>query len=327
MQRAATCLVNACLPDADPPCQQAAWVTNSTGVYDECLNNGAISSDFYGMYHTGVRVWQLGSWFSTWLYSLIKSARWRATWCRRRRWAVVFMLLIVALGLFLFAFLIGNMQNFLQSLSRRSFEHRLHLRDLEQWMSQRDIPRDLQRRVRQLERYVWTVNQGVNEEEVMTSLSEDIQRDVRRHLSLELITKHCVLLKGMPEQVLTPSASASSSGCTSTAPSSCARAPPSAACSSCCAGPSRAPPPPRAHGIYEEVILGKGDFVGEELLVYFIEKYAEESNKKHKLHSRRSMRRDMKVGSAVDAGPAAQVGAHVLLHRACGGLLVGGGGH
>ena len=32
---------------------------------------------------------------------------------------IFFMLLIILLGLFLFAFLIGNMQNFLQSLNRR----------------------------------------------------------------------------------------------------------------------------------------------------------------------------------------------------------------
>lgn len=32
---------------------------------------------------------------------------------------VLFMLMLVALGLFLFALLIGNMQNFLQGLSRR----------------------------------------------------------------------------------------------------------------------------------------------------------------------------------------------------------------
>ena len=50
-------------------------------------------------------------------------------------------------------------------------------------------PAFLCRRVRQLERYVWAVNQGVNEDEVFSSLTEDIQRDVRRHLSLELIKK------------------------------------------------------------------------------------------------------------------------------------------
>ncbi|GJP53281.1 hypothetical protein CLOM_g12453 [Closterium sp. NIES-68] len=322
MQRAATCLVNACLPDADPPCQQAflscwgsgnppgvggysAWVTNSTGVYDECLNNGAISSDFYGMYTTGVRVVQLGSWFSTWLYSLMWGFQQISTLAGNlvpstEVGEVVFMLLIVALGLFLFAFLIGNMQNFLQSLSRRSFEHRLHLRDLEQWMSQRDIPRDLQRRVRQLERYVWTVNQGVNEEEVMTSLSEDIQRDVRRHLSLELITKHCVLLKGMPEQVLDAICERLKQRLYIDGTIILREGSPVSRMFFVLRGALESSTTNRGRtGFYEEVILGKGDFVGEELLVYFIEKYAEESNKKHKLHSRRSMRRDMKVGSAV----------------------------
>ena len=39
-------------------------------------------------------------------------------------------------------------------------------------------------------------------------------------------------------------------------------------------------------GFFEEVILGKGDFVGEELLVWFIEKYAETKKSAPKSFSR-----------------------------------------
>lgn len=45
------------------------------------------------------------------------------------------------------------------------------------------------RRVRDLERYVWTVNEGVDEEAIISELTEDIQRDVRRHLFLQPIKK------------------------------------------------------------------------------------------------------------------------------------------
>lgn len=40
-----------------------------------------------------------------------------------------------------------------------------------------------------LERYVWTVNEGVDEEAIIQGLTEDIQRDVRRHLFLQPIKK------------------------------------------------------------------------------------------------------------------------------------------
>ncbi|CAI7915431.1 unnamed protein product [Closterium sp. NIES-53] len=315
MQRTATCLVNSCLPDSSPPCYQSflscpgdgtqgysEWRANSTSMYDQCLSSSGISSDFYGMYTTGVRVVQLGSFFSTWLYSLMWGFQQISTLAGNlvpttEVGEVVFMLLIVALGLFLFAFLIGNMQNFLQSLSRRSFEHRLHLRDLEQWMSQRDIPRELQRRVRDLERYVWTVNQGVNEEEVMTSLSEDIQRDVRRHLSYELITQHCVLLKGMPEQVLDAICERLKQRLYIDGTLVLREGSPVSRMFFVLRGTLQSSTTNGGRtGFYEEVLLGKGQFVGEELLVYFIEKYAEVSKKQS---SRRSLRRDVKVGSAV----------------------------
>ncbi|CAI5469405.1 unnamed protein product [Closterium sp. Yama58-4] len=315
MQRTATCLVNSCLPDSSPPCNQSflscpgegtpgysGWLAGSSDMYNTCLSSSGISSDFYGMYTTGVRVVQLGSFFSTWLYSLMWGFQQISTLAGNlvpttEVGEVVFMLLIVALGLFLFAFLIGNMQNFLQSLSRRSFEHRLHLRDLEQWMSQRDIPRDLQRRVRELERYVWTVNQGVDEEEVMTSLSEDIQRDVRRHLSYELITKHCVLLKGMPEQVLDAICERLKQRLYIDGTVVLREGSPVSRMFFVLRGTLQSSTTNRGRtGFYEEVLLGKGDFVGEELLVYFIEKYAEVSKKQS---SRRSLRRDVKVGSAV----------------------------
>ncbi|RZC74901.1 hypothetical protein C5167_050376 [Papaver somniferum] len=71
-------------------------------------------------------------------------------------WEVLFTMAIIALGLFLFALLIGNMQNFLIALGRR--------------------------RVRQSERFSWAATQGINEEVLLGNLSEDLQIDVRRHL-------------------------------------------------------------------------------------------------------------------------------------------------
>ncbi|GJZ05422.1 probable cyclic nucleotide-gated ion channel 20, chloroplastic isoform X1, partial [Tanacetum coccineum] len=97
-------------------------------------------------------------------------------------WEVLFTIGIIGLGLLLFALLIGNMQNFLQGLGRRRLEMSLRRRDVEQWMSHRNLPEDLRRKVRDSERYNWAATQGVNEEMLMENFPEDLQRDIRRHL-------------------------------------------------------------------------------------------------------------------------------------------------
>nr|XP_016441511.1 PREDICTED: probable cyclic nucleotide-gated ion channel 20, chloroplastic isoform X1 [Nicotiana tabacum]XP_016441512.1 PREDICTED: probable cyclic nucleotide-gated ion channel 20, chloroplastic isoform X1 [Nicotiana tabacum]XP_016441513.1 PREDICTED: probable cyclic nucleotide-gated ion channel 20, chloroplastic isoform X2 [Nicotiana tabacum] len=89
---------------------------------------------------------------------------------------------IIGMGLLLFALLIGNMQNFLQSLDRRRLEMSLRRRDVEQWMSHRRLPEELRRRVREAERYNWAATRGVNEEMLLENLPEDLLRDIRRHL-------------------------------------------------------------------------------------------------------------------------------------------------
>ncbi|KAJ6359260.1 hypothetical protein OIU76_000894 [Salix suchowensis] len=97
-------------------------------------------------------------------------------------WEVLFTMAIVGLGLLLFALLIGNMQNFLQSLGQRMSEMSLRQRDIEQWMRHRYLPQELRRRVLKAERYHWAVTRGVNERMLMENLPEDLQRDIRRHL-------------------------------------------------------------------------------------------------------------------------------------------------
>ncbi|XP_075107925.1 putative cyclic nucleotide-gated ion channel 20, chloroplastic isoform X4 [Nicotiana tabacum] len=97
-------------------------------------------------------------------------------------WEVIFTMAIIGMGLLLFALLIGNMQNFLQSLDRRRLEMSLRRRDVEQWMSHRRLPEELRRRVREAERYNWAATRGVNEEMLLENLPEDLLRDIRRHL-------------------------------------------------------------------------------------------------------------------------------------------------
>uniref|UniRef100_A0A6N2LLS4 Cyclic nucleotide-binding domain-containing protein n=1 Tax=Salix viminalis TaxID=40686 RepID=A0A6N2LLS4_SALVM len=95
---------------------------------------------------------------------------------------ILFIMAIIGIGLLLFAFLIGNMQNFLQALGRRRLEMSLRRRDVDKWMRHRHLPVELRRRVVEAERYHWAATRGVNEEMLLENLPEDLQRDIRRHL-------------------------------------------------------------------------------------------------------------------------------------------------
>ncbi|KAL0689324.1 hypothetical protein Bca4012_089002 [Brassica carinata] len=113
---------------------------------------------------------------------------------------VVFTMGIIGLGLLLFALLIGNMQNFLQSLGKRSLEMTLRRRDVEQWMSHRRLPEGIRKRVREAERFNWAATRGVNEELLFENMPDDLQGDIRRHLFIFL--KKVRIFSLMDESIL-----------------------------------------------------------------------------------------------------------------------------
>ncbi|XP_019198131.1 PREDICTED: probable cyclic nucleotide-gated ion channel 20, chloroplastic isoform X2 [Ipomoea nil] len=160
------------------------WTTNVNAT--ACLNKD-YKDGYYGIYGQAVNLTTKPSIVTRYVYSLFWGFQQISTLAGNQvpsyfEWEVLFTMGIIGLGLLLFALLIGNMQNFLQSLGRRQLEMSLRRRDVEQWMSHRRLSDDLRRRVRQAERYTWAATRGVNEERLLENLPEDIQRDIRRHL-------------------------------------------------------------------------------------------------------------------------------------------------
>ncbi|KAI7746326.1 hypothetical protein M8C21_030577 [Ambrosia artemisiifolia] len=100
-----------------------------------------------------------------------------------------FAILIAIMGLVLFAHLIGNMQTYLQSITVRLEEWRLRRRDTESWMRHRQLPNDLQERVRKFVQYKWLATRGVDEESILLNLPSDLRRDIQRHLCLDLVRR------------------------------------------------------------------------------------------------------------------------------------------
>ncbi|KAL4031267.1 hypothetical protein IC575_009543 [Cucumis melo] len=92
-------------------------------------------------------------------------------------------------GLILFSQLIGNMQTYLQSMTVRLEEWRIKRRDTEEWMRRRQLPPDLQERVRRFVQYKWLATRGVNEESILRSLPIDLRREIQQHLCLSLVRR------------------------------------------------------------------------------------------------------------------------------------------
>lgn len=158
------------------------WVDDNDS--SACFNT---NGDFdYGIYQKAVLLTTKSSAVKRYIYSLFWGFQQISTLAGNQIpsyfvWEVLFTMAIVGLGLLLFALLIGNMQNFLQALGRRRLEMQLRRRDVERWMSHRRLPEPLRRKVRQAERFSWAATRGVNEEELLENLPEDIQREIRRH--------------------------------------------------------------------------------------------------------------------------------------------------
>ncbi|KAK7317196.1 hypothetical protein RJT34_01210 [Clitoria ternatea] len=101
----------------------------------------------------------------------------------------LFSSFICIAGLILFAHLIGNMQNYLQSTTARVEEWRLKQKDTEEWMNHRQLPPELQQRVRRFIQYKWLATRGVDEETILRALPLDIRRQIQRHLCLDIVRR------------------------------------------------------------------------------------------------------------------------------------------
>ncbi|KAK4257096.1 hypothetical protein QN277_006729 [Acacia crassicarpa] len=101
----------------------------------------------------------------------------------------LFASFICIAGLILFALLIGNVQNYWQSTTARLEEWRIKQRDTEEWMRHRQLPPELQERVRRFVQYKWLATRGVDEEAILNSLPLDLRRQIQRHICLALVRR------------------------------------------------------------------------------------------------------------------------------------------
>ncbi|XP_050387720.1 cyclic nucleotide-gated ion channel 1-like isoform X2 [Argentina anserina] len=104
-------------------------------------------------------------------------------------WEVYFSVFVSLSGLILFAFLIGNMQTFLQSKTVRLEEMRLKGQEIELWMAFHSLPRKLKKRIWKFQKYKWQETRGVDVESFLHNLPRDIRRETKKHLCYGPLSK------------------------------------------------------------------------------------------------------------------------------------------
>ncbi|CAI5949728.1 unnamed protein product [Closterium sp. NIES-65] len=223
------------------------------------------------------------------------------------RWdpEVLFVILVIGLGLVLLALLIGNISNFLQALSRRSFEYQLQRHDIDSWMERRNLPLSLQKRVQKQQRLHWVATRGVEEAEVLDKLSDDIQTDVRRSLCLELL-QCSALFFAMEPQVLDAFCEKLRQQLYIEGTVILKEGYPVSRLFFVLRGQleSYTTIGGRA-GFVDSVLLGKGDFLGEELLVEYLEKLSDGNKSRRSGTQIRYLGRSVTMGASASASAAA----------------------
>ncbi|CAE6075429.1 unnamed protein product [Arabidopsis arenosa] len=148
------------------------------GMFGDAFTNDVTSSPFFDKYFYCLW-WGLRN-LSSYGQSLAASTLSSET---------IFSCFICVAGLVFFSHLIGNVQNYLQSTTARLDEWRVRRRDTEEWMRHRQLPEELQERVRRFVQYKWLTTRGVDEEAILRALPLDLRRQIQRHLCLALVRR------------------------------------------------------------------------------------------------------------------------------------------
>ncbi|XP_022141096.1 cyclic nucleotide-gated ion channel 1-like isoform X2 [Momordica charantia] len=175
-------------------CMDACSLSNDAfkfGIFDDAFKFGVVySSDF---------IWKIS--YCNWWGLKNLSSLGQGLDTSKHIWEIYFATAITMSGLVLFAFLVGNLQTFLQANFARVEELRLKGQDIEMWIAYHSLPRDLKKRIKQYEKYRWRKTRGVDVENILHNLPRDLRRDTTRHLCLGVISS-VSMFQNMDEKFL-----------------------------------------------------------------------------------------------------------------------------
>ncbi|CAI7872363.1 unnamed protein product, partial [Closterium sp. NIES-53] len=295
----------------------------------------------YGVFANAIPLTASPDVVSNYLYSFFWGLQQVSTLCGNlvpSRWdvEVLFVIVVTIIGLLLLALLIGNISNYLQSLNRRSFEYQLQRHDIDAWMQRRNLPVDLQKQVQAQLRLQWAATRGVDEAELLDSFSDSIQIDLRRSLCLELL-QCSVLFCAMEPPVLDAFCARLQQQIYTAGSMIIREGYPVSRIFFVLRGELESFSTFGGHtGMPDMVVLGKGDFLGEELLVDCLERLSAASGQGsgRSLTMRRSVRnrrmaavlnkaQELRANSALN-GTAAAAAALAIAAAGSGSVAASG---
>lgn len=80
-------------------------------------------------------------------------------------------------------------QIYMRSLSTNAEDWRIQKTEMEDWMTDQQIPDDLRNRIRHFLEYKWISTQGVEEDLILRQLPVDLHRDIKLYLCLDLVQR------------------------------------------------------------------------------------------------------------------------------------------
>uniref|UniRef100_A0A162A1J4 Cyclic nucleotide-binding domain-containing protein n=1 Tax=Daucus carota subsp. sativus TaxID=79200 RepID=A0A162A1J4_DAUCS len=100
---------------------------------------------------------------------------------------IVFMMIVTACGLVLVTILMSNIKVYLIATSSKKLARKVNVNNIEWWMERRNMPQGLRHRVRKYEQHHWIATRGIDEGDVIRSLPEDLRREIKYYLCLDLV--------------------------------------------------------------------------------------------------------------------------------------------
>lgn len=101
----------------------------------------------------------------------------------------VFTMGVQIFGAGMYGYLIGNLASIIASIDIAKTHHLEKMEKISAFMRFRDIPLELQTRIRTYYNYLWEKRRGYDESEVLVELPSSLKMDVALHLNREIIAK------------------------------------------------------------------------------------------------------------------------------------------
>jgi hypothetical protein len=99
----------------------------------------------------------------------------------------VFSCLVMLLGASLFAFIIGSIASLLSSIQAARNSHQGQIDSVSESLRQRNVPADLNSKVRNYYEYIWDRHQGLDTDAMLNGLPEPLKLEIMLHLTRNVL--------------------------------------------------------------------------------------------------------------------------------------------